>query len=133
MKIFLDTSAFFALLDRDDANHRKAKGLWSNLIDTEDYTLITTNYVVVESFALIQHRLGLEAARGFYEDMLPLINIEWVDADTHRAGVSAFLSASRRRLSLDDCISFEVMRTSGIRTVFAFDPHFSEQGFKPVA
>ncbi len=133
MKIFLDTSAFFALLDRDDSNHRKAKGLWSNIIDTEDCTLITTNYVVVESFALIQHRLGLEAARGFYEDMLPLINIEWVDADTHRAGVSAFLSASRRRLSLVDCISFDVMRTSGIRTVFAFDPHFSEQGFKSIA
>jgi len=25
MRIFVDTSAFFALLDRDDANHKKAK------------------------------------------------------------------------------------------------------------
>lgn len=129
MKVFLDTSALFAVLDRDDANHPKAKRLWADILDSEDNTLITTNYIVVESFALVQNRLGLEAARGLHEDMLPLINIEWVDADTHRAGVSAFLSASRRRLSLVDCVSFEVMRNTGIRTVFAFDPHFKEHGF----
>lgn len=131
MKIFLDTSAFFALLDRDDANHQKAKKIWSSLADF-DNILITTNYIVVESLALIQHRLGLEAVRGFQEDILPLINIEWVNADTHRAGVSAFFAASRRKLSLVDCVSFEVMRFSGVKTVFAFDPHFVEQGFKLV-
>ncbi|MBM2834194.1 MAG: hypothetical protein HW406_1355 [Candidatus Brocadiaceae bacterium] len=29
MRIFVDTSAFFALLDRDDANHKKAKEVWN--------------------------------------------------------------------------------------------------------
>jgi len=133
MKVFLDTSAIFAILDRDDANYPKARRLWADILDSEDNTLVTTNYVIVESFALMQHRLGLEAVRGFHDDMLPLINIEWIDADTHRAGVSAFLSASRRRLSLVDCVSFEVMRASGIKTVFAFDPHFSEQGFRGIS
>ena len=130
MKVFVDTSAFFALLDSDDSNHRKAKEEWSDLLNDLDNTLVTTNYVVVESFALAQNRLGLEAARGLQEDLLSLVNIEWTDAETHRAGVSAFLAASRRRLSLVDCVSFEVMRTLGIKTSFAFDPHFKEQGFK---
>lgn len=129
MRFFIDTSAFFALLDRDDANHKKAKKIWSDVLNPEN-TLITSNYVIVESFALIQHRLGLEAVRGFQEDMLPLINIEWIDAEIHKSGVSALLAASRRRLSLVDCVSFETMRTLGIKTVFAFDPHFTEQGFK---
>lgn len=128
MKVFLDTSAFLAILNRDDNNHSAAKKLWKELLYSEN-ALISNNYVLVESFALIQRRLGTETVRTFQEDILPLINIEWVDAETHRAGVSAFLAASRRKLSLVDCVSFEIMRTLGIKTAFAFDPHFSEQGF----
>lgn len=128
MRIFIDTSAFYALLDRDDSNHKKAGKAWNTVVDPEN-TLITSNYVLVESFALLQHRLGLEAARAFQEDIMPLINIEWVDAGTHKSGTSALLAASRRKLSLVDCVSFEVMRNLGIKTVFAFDPDFAEQGF----
>jgi predicted nucleic acid-binding protein len=63
MIVFADTSAFFALLDRDDANHQKTKKMWSNTFNSEN-TLITTNYIIVECFALIQHRLGLEAVKA---------------------------------------------------------------------
>lgn len=129
MIIFVDTSAFFALLDRDDANHQKAKKIWSDLLNSEN-TFITSNYVIIESFALIQHRLGLEAVRGFQEDLLPLINVEWVDEAMHKSGVSGLLAASRRKLSLVDCVSFETMRRLGIKTAFTFDPHFEEQGYK---
>lgn len=132
MKVFIDTSALYALLDRDDSSHEKAKKGWRSLLDRLDSSLVTTNYVLVESFALAQNRLGMGAARVLQENLLPLVNIEWIDADIHRAGVSAFLSASRRRLSLVDCLSFEVMRTLGINIAFAFDPHFREQGFKSV-
>jgi predicted nucleic acid-binding protein len=83
----------------------------------------------VETFALLQNRLGLAAVRAFQEDLLPLINVEFVTPDTHRAGIAALLLASRRNLSLVDCVSFEIMRTLGIRNSFSFDPHFREQGF----
>jgi predicted nucleic acid-binding protein len=129
MRIFIDTSAIYALLDRDDIEHKKAKKIWIDLLHSEDI-LITSNYVLVESFALIQNRLGIEAVRGFQEDIIPLANIEWVNAETHKSGVSALLAASKRRLSLVDCISFEVMRNLAIKTIFAFDPHFAEQGFQ---
>jgi predicted nucleic acid-binding protein len=128
MRIFIDTSAFYALLDRDDKNHRKAKNAWVDLLKNEN-TLITSNYVLVETFALLQHRLGIEAVRGFQNDILPLVNIEFVISELHRSGVSALLSASRRNLSLVDCVSFEMMRTLEIKTAFTFDPHFKEQGF----
>jgi predicted nucleic acid-binding protein len=128
MNVFLDTSAFYALLDGDDANHNRARTAWGGLIGAED-SLITTNYIIVETFALAQNRLGLEAARAFQEDIVPLINIEWVTPEIHRAGVAAFLSASKRGPSLADCVSFEIMRASGIKTAFAFDRHFGGQGF----
>jgi len=41
----------------------------------------------------------------------------------------AVLSANRKKLSLVDCVSFQVMRETGIRTAFCFDEHFREQGF----
>ncbi len=72
----------------------------------------------------------MESVRTFQEDVLPLINIEWIDDVAHEAGISAFLTASRKNLGLVDCVSFEIMRKLSIKTVFAFDPHFEEQGFK---
>jgi predicted nucleic acid-binding protein len=129
MTIFIDTSAFFAILDRDDLNHHKAKKSWHDLLNSEN-TLVTSNYIVVECFAIMQHRLGLEAIRGFQEDLLPLINIEWIKPETHNSGISALFAAGRRKLSLVDCTSFEIMRSLGIKTAFVFDVHFAEQGFK---
>ena len=45
-------------------------------------------------------------------------------------GMAAVLSAGRRRLSLVDCVSFDVMTRLGIDVCFAFDAHFREQGFR---
>ena len=46
--------------------------------------------------------------------------------------VVALLAASRRGLSLVDCVSFEVMRESGLKSAFTFDGHFREYGFTAV-
>jgi len=127
--IYVDTSALYAVLDADDENHERAKQLWVDLI-TQRAQLVCTNYVLVETFALVQHRLGIEAVRTLQGDILPVLHIEWVDEPSHRAGVTAVLTAARRGLSLVDCVSFEVMRQLGIKTAFTFDPHFAEQGFK---
>jgi uncharacterized protein len=128
MKTFIDTSAFYALLDRDDANHSSAKRVWPDMLNPGNI-LVTSNYILIETFALLQNRLGFDAVRGLQEDILPLVNVEFVNSEAHRSGVTALLSASRRGLSLVDCVSFEVMRSSGIKSVFAFDSHFKEQGF----
>ena len=129
MRVFIDTSAFYALLDRADEYHLKAGREWNRILDA-DYTLVTTNYILVETLALLQSRLGLEAVRKFQEDIFPLLSLEFITPKMHRLGTSALLSSSRRRLSLVDCTSFEVMRETGIRKVFSFDPHFKEQGFE---
>lgn len=129
MRVFVDTSAFLAVLDADDTEHERGKKAWEHFIAGEE-VMVCSNYVLVETFALVQHRLGMEAVRAFQEDICPILNIEWMDESDHRAGVAAVLAASRRRLSLVDCVSFEVMRRLGIHRVFCFDPHFKEQGFE---
>ncbi|MBW1698131.1 MAG: hypothetical protein JRH18_09280 [Deltaproteobacteria bacterium] len=42
-RVFVDTSAFYALMDRSDRNHSKAALLWKHLLQ-EEYYLLTSNY-----------------------------------------------------------------------------------------
>lgn len=129
MNVFVDTSAFFAVLDADDENHDAAKQMWEDLL-AQEAVLVCSNYVLVETLALVQHRLGIPAVRVFQEDIMPVLNIEWVDEPLHQVGIASVLAAARRELSLVDCVSFEIMRRSGIKTAFVFNHHFDEQGFE---
>ena len=92
--------------------------------------LVNTNYVLVECFALVQQRLGLEAVRTLQEDNLPLVRVHWMSEADHRAGVTALVTANRRQLSLVDCVSFLGMRQLNLKTAFAFDRDFNTQGFE---
>ena len=127
--IFVDTSAFYALLDGDDAEHSRALKLWEGEPPGEG-GLAATNYVVLESITLLQSRLGMPAVRVFLDAILPLVRIEWIDEVVHAQAVSAFIAADRRGLSVVDLSSFETMRRLGIRSVFTFDRHFRQYGFE---
>lgn len=129
MRVFVDTSAFFAVLDADDRNHDEARRVWQDLL-TQGAVLFCSNYVLVEALALVQHRLGIPAVRTFQEDIVPVLNIEWVDESVHRLGIASVLTAARKGLSLVDCTSFEIMRRLGIKVAFTFDRHFAEQGLQ---
>jgi predicted nucleic acid-binding protein len=125
---FVDTSALLPIIDVSEARHLSAGATWHQLIEREE-ALVTTNYVVIEACALAQRRIGLEAVRTLQYDVLPAIDVRWIDVVIHRAGIDALLLAGRRQLSLVDCTSFRVMRDLGVRRAFAFDSHFVEQGF----
>ncbi len=129
MTVFVDTSALYAVIDRDDEHHSAAKDVWVALL-REPATLLTTNYVLVETTALLQRCFGVPAARRFHEDVVPVFQVDWVTAEGHRAGMEAMLAANRKRLTLVDCVSFQTMRRLGVRAVFCFDEHFVEQGFQ---
>jgi predicted nucleic acid-binding protein len=88
--------------------------------------------VIVEAVALAQRRLGHAAARALLNGLCPLLHVVWVDEALHAAGVSALLAGARRRVSLVDWVSFEVMRRRGIEVAFAFDRDFVAQGFATV-
>lgn len=127
--IFADTSALYAVLDRDDDHHLAAAASWNSLLRT-DTPLLVTNYVVVETMALVQHRLGMDAVRLLSDDILPALDMHWITEADHGHAQNALLAAGRRKLSLVDCSSFHVMRSRAVRSAFAFDPHFVEQGFR---
>ena len=131
MNVFVDTSALMAVLNADDRYHAVAKSAWEKLILGRDQ-LYLNNYVLIETFALLQRRFGLEAVHLFQSDILPVMEIAWVGEATHSSAVGALLAANRRSLSLVDCASFETMRQLGLSHVFTLDTHFKEQGFEVI-
>lgn len=129
MTCFVDTSGFFALFDADDSHHADARKQWERLLDS-NADLVTTSYVLVETLALMQSRLGMDAVRMFQADVYPLLHVVWVDEDFHAQAVESLLTAGLKDLSLVDCASFAVMRSNGWNDAMAFDRHFVEQGFR---
>ena len=85
---------------------------------------------MVETTALVQRRLGLEALRRFVDDLLPLVEVAWVDEALHGEAREALLAAGRRNVSLVDWTSFLVMRRHGVRRAFTFDPDFGVESFE---
>lgn len=128
MSLFVDTSTFYALLDADDQYNRSAAKAWTSVNDA-GRQLVTSNYVVVETCALVHNRLGLPVVRRFREDVLPVVAVCWIDEAIHDLAFDHLLISGRRGLSIVDCVSFVLMHELGIREVLAFDRHFREEGF----
>ncbi len=129
MNVFIDTSALLAVLDRSDERHPEAKRTWESMLNG-DHPLVCHNYVLLETSAVLTRRIGMEAVRVFERDVRPVLRLVWVTREIHEAAAGVQLAAGRRALSLVDCVSFEVMRRAGLRTAFAFDPHFREFGYE---
>ncbi len=129
MRIFVDTSALLAVIDRDDRFHPSAFRFWEQRL-SGPVAFLTSNYFVLEATALIQNRLGMDAVLLLHQEILPVIRLEWIDPSLHQRAVAALLAARRRDVSLVDYTSFELMRQLGIRAAFTFDRHFAEQGFE---
>ena len=61
MTVFVDTSALIALLDAGEAKHASCAREWKRLL-AADAALVTSNYVIVETCAVAQRRLGMDCA-----------------------------------------------------------------------
>lgn len=129
MTVFVDTSAPLALLDADQPHHPAAAATWRELLARNE-PLLATNDILVETHALVQRRMALDAVRVLTDEFVPLLGVDWIDEGTHGAAVAVLLTASRRNLSLVDCTSFLVLRRRGLTRAFAFDTDFEEQGFE---
>lgn len=128
MSAFADTSAFYALLVRTEEAHEPVRAAFAALLGAAR-PLWTTSFVIVETMALLQHRIGLEAARDFDELVLPAVRVHWVDEHLYRLGVDRLWRMDRRQVSLVDCVSFEFMTHQGLSIALAIDPHFVDAGF----
>ncbi|OGK53571.1 hypothetical protein A3B56_01345 [Candidatus Roizmanbacteria bacterium RIFCSPLOWO2_01_FULL_45_11] len=128
-ELFIDTSAFKALVDPKDEFHSAAVRIWDSLRNKHN-RFITTNYVLDESFTLIRVRCGVQVADIFRHTLLksPELSIIRVTIDDEASAWKWFMN-DWNKLSFTDTVSFAVMTRLNIRRVVTFDKHFSRAGF----
>ena len=131
-QLFIDTSAFKALVDTKDDFHQKAKTIWVKLEKQKsDVSLMTSNYVLDESFTLIRARSGIDTVQYFRTVLaaspeLAIVRVTVSD----EANAWNWFTKDWSSLSFTDCVSFALMKRLKITSVVTFDQHFTRAGFE---
>lgn len=126
-RIFLDTSFVIALINERDQYHARAEAL---SLRFNNSALLTTGAVLLE--------IGNALAKEFRAEAVSVINVlsrsprvEVVEVDSNfiEKGLAVYEKFADKTWGLVDCISFVVMRESGLTEVLTFDRDFEQAGF----
>ena len=123
--VFMDTGAFYAAINRKDENHSEAAALFRRAIE-EEWRLITSNFVVAETHALILARMGRELAVAWLRS-IPANIIRVSKADEEKAKRIIF-GYRDKEFSFCDATSFALIEKLRIKEAMAFDRHFGQYG-----
>lgn len=132
-KLFVDTSAWYAIADKGDNNHQSAL-IYRNQI-ARKYKLITSNYILDELYTLLLIHLGSYWTVNFKKkfDFLresEILEITWIDEKIAAETWTIFERFNQdKKWSFTDCTSYVLMKKLNINEVFTFDHHFQQMGF----
>src|SRR5215470_13836021 len=124
-RIFVDTSAFYALEDAGDRHHQEALSIQRWCLQQRP-RLFTTDHVLDESITLIGARLRPARAVRFARVLLAsrVVRVVRLDETLEEAALNVYERFGDARLRFTDCIGFAVMRALEISAAFAFDSDF---------
>lgn len=128
--IFVDTSGFYALLDKTDDRHRAADRIL-RAAQKSKRRFVTTDYVIDETATLLKARGYVHLLSAFFERLLKsqACRIEWTDPARFHDAQAFFLKHADQAWSFTDCLSFCIMKELRLREALTKDRHFEEAGF----
>lgn len=129
-RVFVDTAAWLALINKDDHFHKQARAVRDRLVAAQA-SFITTDWVLLEVANSLSKRRFRKSAVRLVEAISRSPNIRVVRTDPYlwdRAW-NLYKKSRDKDWSLTDCMSFVVMRDEGIRQAFTTDRHFEQAGF----
>ncbi|MCL5986315.1 MAG: PIN domain-containing protein [Actinobacteria bacterium] len=132
--LFIDTSAYYASIDKSDAHHKIAIQFFA-LIEKEGLRPVTSNFVLAESHTLIINnpRLGYWAASLFLEKINSSEKKpERISENDEERAYEIIVKYKDKDFTYTDATSFALMERLGITRVFTFDSHFSQYGFTTI-
>ncbi len=130
--VYVDTSAWIALLSARDQNHAVAEQLFREAVALK-VVLMTTNLVLAEVHRLILHRVGMRAANLALDRIESSARTSILFAtDAHHHAAKAWLLGLRgRRMTYTDAVGFAVLNDSSCAGFLSFDSDFLVAGFSP--
>lgn len=128
MSAFVDTSAWYAAADADDASHSRAAALLEELKGE----LVTSDHVLVETWYLAASRLGPSVAEELVNRIRKgIARVEATQIADLEVAATIGEAFSDQDFSIVDRTSWSVMERLGIHDVIAFDQDFSIYRFGP--
>jgi uncharacterized protein len=128
--VFVDTSAWYALVDDREATHAATVAA----LRTHRERLVTSDYVFDESLTLVRYRLGWDIACRLGQELRSGAAARMVavtPTDVERAW-EIFASRDDKRLSFTDCTSFALMKRLRLDTAITLDGDFQRAGYRVV-
>jgi uncharacterized protein len=131
VKLLADTSALLALYVHDDANHRRALEF---VRQNPDARFVLTELILAEVATRLRALAGAERGASVALSLLESRRYEVLFADSGllRGAIAKMASLRDKRLSLTDCLSFELMERLGLSQAFSFDRDFRDCGYSMV-
>lgn len=131
--LFVDTWGWLALRDKGERRHREAADVFNAALSGHA-AILTTDYVLDETFTLLFRRLSVHKAGESVEALMSAAE----DGSVRVASINAarFHEAVRLRLkfrdkpeiSFTDFTSLVVMREAGVKRILTEDRHFEQVG-----
>lgn len=127
--LFVDTSAFAAIQNASDTNHRPALEFWRRTAASRA-AIYTTDYIFDETYTLMLRCVGREAALDFGHAIMgsSVVQMIYVDEYLQQKAWRIAIKYSDKRFSFTDCVSFAVIDELKIEATFCFDIHFQQYG-----
>jgi predicted nucleic acid-binding protein len=132
-RVFVDSSAYYALTDPRDDHHVQAVAERQRLV-REGSELYMTNAVLIELHGLILNRMDRDTAERVLDALFASATriIRATERDETRA--RQIIHQQRdNEYSMTDAISFAVMQRLHLRQAWTYDHHFAQFGFAAVA
>ena len=123
--VLWDSSAILALLDADDADHRRAVAVARD-IASERRPCFITNYIEAETHALLLRKLGRSLARDWL--LTGGLTVVRVLPAEEQAAREILARHTDKDWTLCDAISFAVLDARRVSRAFTFDHHFRQYG-----
>ncbi|HEX8690383.1 MAG TPA: PIN domain-containing protein [Solirubrobacterales bacterium] len=129
--VFVDTSAFVALRNESELEHRRAREALASLVG-EKVSLFTSNYVFAETYTALLVRVGREEAIEWGRRFRAGGAIELVRAEAEVEDEAWEILERHRDKSWSyvDAISFALIERDGGGEAFAFDSDFAQRGLR---
>ncbi|MCZ7385861.1 MAG: PIN domain-containing protein [Candidatus Methanoperedens sp.] len=132
--LFVDTSAFLALVNEKDDNHLTATTFLEEIKNgkVKIKKIITSDYIIDETLTRIRYTVGHKEAVEWGQDIIASNVVEKVGVgrELFEPAWELFKTYNDKKLSFTDCTSFAIMKIRGIDKVFSFDDDFERVGFK---
>lgn len=131
--VFVDTGAWIAMAVKRDRFHKRAASFYRRL-SKEKVPLVTSNYVLTETYTRIRYDDGHAKVLQFHSSIQEAIKVgrlhlEWVTPAIHQEAWKIFKKYGDQLFSFVDCTSFAIAGNIGVKEAFGFDDHFNTMGF----